>query len=317
MEGQLKLKMSYIWLYSGSDGRCIWGPKSMNNGDTEIINAEYDFDRFVNIDLVNYDPYALLLNPDDPIGGYTIYADNYGEHQAFFGPELGGARAPFYTLSYEVVDSETRNSHRQRYRLDLLSLTCNDAQQIIDSVYITVNDQRIWHRNMKTGETRDINQNIIFHELISVALWEEDNRNSDPFGSFQIRSDALAINTGTSGDLPINRRLNQTFRADEGIVGDARYTLTYIIRQLPREPSPRRQRYRLDLQSLTCNDAQQTTDHVFIKANGERIWESDIKTGQTRDINQNIIFHELISVDLWEEDRHFNPNDLFGSFQIR
>ena len=113
------------------------------------------------------------------------------------------------------------------YSLELVSLHCNDAQEYpADHVFIKVNGERVWapHR-METGDTLPIDpeNSIAIRGGAMIALWEEDSSTrSDFFGE-------LRLQVGEDFDFDHNQ--THTFSRDRGIVGDARYTLTYRVRR--------------------------------------------------------------------------------------
>lgn len=116
------------------------------------------------------------------------------------------------------------------YEIELISLSCLDAQERKDEPYLIVNDQIEWGpTEMRTGNTQTISRRLSFDHEIRVELWESDRRNvpnrkDDHFGTMHL-SEREVIGL-IRGDRYL---LTHTFERDPGIVGDARYTLTYDL----------------------------------------------------------------------------------------
>ncbi|WP_136805155.1 hypothetical protein [Desulfosediminicola flagellatus] len=114
------------------------------------------------------------------------------------------------------------------YTIELISIRCNDAQERTDEPYLRVNNSTVWGPvSMRTGQTRNINSRVEFRNDVVVELRESDRRRDDHFGTLRLgESDVRGLIRGDRSTL------THTFRRDRGIVGDARYTLTYDLHQV-------------------------------------------------------------------------------------
>jgi hypothetical protein len=146
--------------------------------------------------------------------------------------------------------------------------------------------------------------NILLHESDTAGLGMSS---LDPFiGSFQI------------GDDHPRGSFNVYLPHHEGMRGGGsarRYCIFYDVTD--DESDLLRNTYVLQLISLRCNDAQETSDEVFITINGERIWSHDhVKTGETYSLDglRNIPIDRAASIQLWEQDQY--RNDLLDSFEL-
>ncbi len=112
------------------------------------------------------------------------------------------------------------------YEIELISIRCHDAQEGKDEPYLRVNGHTEWGpTGMRTGNTRTIDRRVSFDHDISVELRESDRGKDDHFGTMHLSEHEV---TGLiRGDRYL---LQHTFQRDRGIVGDARYTLTYDLR---------------------------------------------------------------------------------------
>jgi len=197
--------------------RIVWGPVSMDDGESETIDEEIDFNEWVRVELWESDSHRHRRY-DDRIGSFIVNADDRGEAEVFLPNIIAGHRHVSYSLTYEVLGEDELPVHPGR--IDLISLECNDAQERTDEVYLMVNDRQVWGpRDMVTGQLRPVDQSVNFANVLRVELWERDRSHSDCFGT--LRPDLAAIEPGG--------QLSHVFRRDRGIVGDARYTLAYRI----------------------------------------------------------------------------------------
>lgn len=127
-----------------------------------------------------------------------------------------------YVITFEVTEGATRPL---LHTIELLSLECQDAQQATDRPYLEINGERVWGPiSMNTGETRTFSVIRPFHRNVMVDLWEEDLSGPDHFGKMTLLLPTVQERVA-SGRVP-----PYTFRADRGIVGDARYVLRYDLR---------------------------------------------------------------------------------------
>lgn len=206
-----------------------WGPFSMRQGDAEAIDRSFDFDSHVTVWLYESDSSALDSRRNDFIGVFSVSADHPRgaftrslEHLRGDGIVGASTRDPVYSISYEVTrDADDR---LDQWNLELVSLRCHDAQEGTDEVYITVDDRRIWGSpSMRTGETDTIQESLPVSSPVKIELWEEDPYNSECLGSFSI--------TIAEG-FDFSRLYEHTFARNRGIVGDARYTLSYRLNEI-------------------------------------------------------------------------------------
>lgn len=210
----------------------IWGPREMNDGDSVKIELPpYDFDSWIQIDLREHDK----IGKDEFIDYFRYrVGEPYPERYRRY-PNAGevkyalkGDRA-HYELIYDLRDAGASDpgSDLERCRLILRSLRCNDAQEGKDEPYLVVNGEKVWSaKNVKSGQTLNLGDiEVAFGSYAQIDLWESDGARSDRFGEFTV--DFADFERGE-----LSRDLQHTFRADQGIVGDASYTLTYRVRRL-------------------------------------------------------------------------------------
>ena len=197
--------------------RIVWGPASMDDGESENIDEEIDFERWVRVELWESDS-RRHRRWDDRIGSFIVRAEDCGEAEVFLPDIIAGHRHVSYSLTYEVLPCDERPADLDT--IELISLECNDAQERTDEIYLMVNDRQIWGpTNMVTGRLTTIDQSVNFRNVLRVELWERDRYHSDWIGT--MRPDIAEIDP--------DRQLTHVFRRDRGIVGDARYTLAYRI----------------------------------------------------------------------------------------
>ncbi len=137
-----------------------------------------------------------------------------------------------YRLYFYYYRSETENYLWPPYCLELVSLECKNAQEWKDYPYIKVNGLKVWGPYRMRDVEGDSNIRSIdvdpipIYEVTSVMLWEEDDNNRDDlFGEFEIR---------IGRDFEFTQPLQCTYAPDHSIGGDARYILTYRVRQRER-----------------------------------------------------------------------------------
>ena len=66
--------------------------------------------------------------------------------------------------------------------------------------------------------------------------------------------------------------------------------------------------WRIILDSLHCNDAEEARDEPYIILNGTRVWNAeDVRTGETRSIgvSRRLENNQSASIELWENDRDY------------
>ena len=117
-------------------------------------------------------------------------------------------------------------------RLHLVSLTCNDALESEDEVYLKVDGRKVWGPvSMDNGNTASIRVSVPINNFASIELWEEDTPRNNPK-----HDNKLGCNiTVPQGSRYNNVRINIPFSADKGLVGDARYSLLYYVETIPED----------------------------------------------------------------------------------
>jgi len=235
-----------------------WGPVDIRTGQTRQItsNGEHVVVEGVRIQIELYEsddsgssgylgagPVDLVWNrplgeetadvrPNDDLAGVVVVREHYrseegwgeGSYVADLRSSDGSQRYKLYFELYLDQDSLERGL-RHPYSLQLISIHCRDAQEGTDEVLIKVNGEKVWgHEDMKTGQTRDLSglSAIPIRADATISLWEKDSSTrSDCFGEFSLHVDE---DFDFGHDQPPH-----TFHRDRGIVGDARYTLTYRV----------------------------------------------------------------------------------------
>lgn len=177
-----------------------------------------EFDEFLCVRLMEHDAFS-----DSVIGSFCFTRPflRFGLDQAFLPSELVGEHAQAYRVAYVYAEDPAPHP---RHRIELLSLTCNDAQGTSDRVSLYVNEVLMWGPGiMRTRQVEDFSSSLslTFHRLALVTLRE--TRGEDWSRSFTL----------VPGEYPINRRREHDFMADSGITGNAHYTLEYRMRLLP------------------------------------------------------------------------------------
>jgi hypothetical protein len=246
----------YINIWSDAPGGSLrfsyvetWGPVDMKTGQTRQITSSGEHivvegDR-VQFDLYESDrsgsggylaegpapvgpnddlPGVVTIRDLDAIGGTWEEGWGEGSYVADIpSSDEGRQRYKLYFELYEDRDSLERGL-RWPFSLQLISIHCHDAQEGKDEVFIKVNGERVWDDDMKTGQTRDLSglSAIPIRADATISLWEEDSSTrSDLFGEFSLHVDE-------DFDF-VHDQPPHTFHRDRGIVGDARYTLTYRV----------------------------------------------------------------------------------------
>ncbi len=130
------------------------------------------------------------------------------------------------------------------YDLELISIRCNDAQEVFDEACLRLNGSMIWrYPAMQTGLTYPFGggrgSTVSFERELSLELWEEDSVGSDDhIGSLNLSEHR--IEEMISIEHP---PFTHTFSRDRGIIGDASYTLTYDIQATPSDDTVMSGRY--------------------------------------------------------------------------
>jgi hypothetical protein len=133
-----------------------------------------------------------------------------------------------YRLYFYLIAHEDDELPQPPYCLELVSLECENAQEWKDYPYIKVNGQNVWgpYRMRDSGDaaTRSIDvEPVAIYDVTSIMLWEEDSTTRDDlFGEFELRIEE---------DFQFNHLYHYAYTPDHSIYGDARYTLSYRVRQ--------------------------------------------------------------------------------------
>lgn len=190
--------------------------------------------------------------------------------------------------------------------LHVVSLTCVRTQEGTDEAYLVIQPEhgpavQTDPRRLRDGQSVRLDQAVPFavNDHVTVQLWEQDSGNdrNDHLGSVTFN---LAYQN--MGEFPFHiyhRRAH------------------YIITVEVTEGAHRPETYTVDLIRLQCRDAQQRTDHPYLKVNGEQVWGPvAMRSGEGRDINVSRTFHRNLFVDLWEEDAGGHGSDHFGTLSL-
>lgn len=199
-------------------------PYKMKQGQTVFLSGTYTGNH-IGITLSEEE-----WGKDDRYGTIEIVEDEEVENADYVGgaryildlPPQGKTR---YKLHIDVL-SDDGEPRIPWYNLELISIRCNDAQQYADHVYLKVNGAMVWGpRRMRTGHTLSLTdvRPVPIPHITSVQFWEEDEKHRDDFFG------ELMLRIGDDADFVHDQQF--TFSRDRGIVGDARYTLTYRLRQ--------------------------------------------------------------------------------------
>lgn len=206
----------YIEIHANERLMETLGPQTMWDGFG--WNMHHDISNPHNYDVVvrlfEDDPYTK----DDDLGSFTIRPEPLGEFTVDHPYELAGEHATHYRFTYEVTDEHTLS---QNYYVKIQSATCNDAQEASDEIFINVNDGHAWSAdNMKTGQTRDNPSELIqVPGHVKIEVWERDTGSDDLIGTYEFDITRDILRTTRS----------HTLSRDSGIVGDAKYTVTYFV----------------------------------------------------------------------------------------
>lgn len=193
-----------------SESRDIWGPASMRRGNTIDLRAHV-------APIVFHDIAHLSLRErdrgrDDYYGGMSF---QHSPRPGLFNHYFPGDLNPRYRLNYEIR-AEPAGEHEGRIRL--LRLTCNDPQGTKDDITLFVNDRIIAgpnHRMRKGWEIAFTDMEIDFRHSCVIRLKESQGQDWER---------TIRLNRG---EYPLDVDQYGDFRADDGILGDARYTLHY------------------------------------------------------------------------------------------
>lgn len=212
-----------VW---SNDGEMSWGGKGghdMKDGDSWIINDIIEDPDNQGLEFILYEddsPYKSQTDYvlDDVIGRFWI-SPEIGKFTRDLPDGLSSPHTTHYQSSYEVFEVGTNMT--QRFFISIQSVKCNDAQESKDEVYITINNENVWEEHdLKSGQTRTLRpQYILVPDHVKMEIWERDISSSDLIGTYEIDITRDLLNVAQS----------HVFSRDSGIVGDAKYTVSYVI----------------------------------------------------------------------------------------
>ena len=200
---------------------------TMKDGESWIINDDFENPDNYDVTLWLYedDTYGRDdSSKDDLIDFFTIPPEPLGAFTKDLPDRLSSPHTTHYQVSYEVL-SDTILLAELTYFLNIQSFKCNDAQESKDEVYILVNGENIWEeQDLKSGQTLVPSQFLYagrteVHSHVKMEVWERDSASSDLIGTYE-----FDITPEMIGNI-----LSHTFSRDSGIVGDAKYTVTFDI----------------------------------------------------------------------------------------
>lgn len=160
----------------------------------------------------------FYITPDHPRGSFNVYLPHYDG--------IVGKRRS-YAIFYDVMEDESDRLEKG-WCLQLVSLTCNDAQEYKDELFMNVNGERVvGPRYMKTDDTIALEslRPIPIDRAATIELWEQDSTTAS-------RNDLLgAFTLQITDDFNLHEVHSQTFSWRADAVRDATYTLNYRVRQ--------------------------------------------------------------------------------------
>lgn len=201
------------------DGRPIWGPQRMDEGDPRIISWSWEFDDWITVKLYKHDKSSrrhlgtLTIRHGDPV---STIRNPY----CFTGHEA------VYKLFYRLRLDDEIESDAEDAVLMLRSLKCNDAQETTDKPYVVVNGVTQWGpAEMRSGDIVTLrNRTVLFNRTAHIELWERDPRVSNMVGSRIVNYSDVGF-SGESVDIPVQ------FTHGDGARRSASYVLTYRVRR--------------------------------------------------------------------------------------
>ena len=112
------------------------------------------------------------------------------------------------------------------YKLELISLQCNNSQQRKDEPYLLVNNRLEWGPiEMVTGCIEPIDQFVIFEQDVCVELRESNHYKNDNIGTMHLSEFEVQSLIYSNHPDP----LTHNFQCDYEITSNASYTLTYDV----------------------------------------------------------------------------------------
>ena len=209
------------------------GPFSMKTGKTqEIFHGDIEAS-VVGLRLLESDP-----GKDDVLGSVEFIDDSSVEVPNMIIPQSGSYTVDLpphresgdahYKLYFDIFLNPEDSLPSSQYCLQLLSIHCVNAQEWKDDVFIKVNGVKVWgpEQMRDSGSTSEKSLDhldpIQISRITEIRLWEEDSGNrSDLFGTFSLIIDDTYNFDRTPEPIRFSR--------DEGITGDATYTISYRV----------------------------------------------------------------------------------------
>jgi hypothetical protein len=215
-----------------------WGGKGghdMKDGDSWVMNEIIENPENQQVLFLLYEddsPSQTSTNSllDDLIDSFSILPE-VGVFTRDLPDKLSSPHTTHYLISYEV-GGDTGNFDYGAlpftFYLTIQSVKCNDAQESKDEIFIKINDENVWEEHdLKSGETKYPSpQYITVPRHVKMEVWERDTSSSDHIGTHEF--DIYEFNITQALDI-LDIPQTHVFSRDSGIVGDAKYTVTYII----------------------------------------------------------------------------------------
>lgn len=305
------------------DGRRIWGPAKMNNGDVQDLRMVFPvrfkrdtqfialslYDQDSNWEVVTND---LPLDEDDFLDTVSIPAIDAGKGELRCSFTGDGAS---YEITYRVVAYDSRTDmpfNNVFYDLSFMSIRCNETEDITgaDDTYITTNGNVIWGpKSMNNGHIKDLKKvpPYLFESSVEISVYDQDG--SIPFDD----DDCLGTNTITP-EAAEKGELTMKFTKD-----DADYEIKYRV--TPHNVVDDRT---LHLVRIKCVETEDITgpDDVYLHINGALAWGPlKMNNGEERNMEGTLpyTFFEAVSLDLYDLDEGipFDDDDHLGNVMIK
>ncbi len=175
--------------------------------------------------------------------------------------------------------------------------------------------------SMRDGDTKPIDMISVDASIVGIILSEDDpgNRYDDHLGGIRMLEEdgegTATMHMGGTGPYILDLPRTADGRYDHN---DRHYKLYFDLIVDPEEDHLPQEPFCLDLISLHCSNAQEWKDYVFLKVNGEQVFEPRrMRTGSTAQLDSVRpipIFYDT-RIQLWEQDDS-NRNDFFGEFRL-
>jgi hypothetical protein len=70
---------------------------------------------------------------------------------------------------------------------------------------------------------------------------------------------------------------------------------------------------KVTIQTITCIKPNESSDEIFLKVNGERVWGGDngrdISPGTTIEVGYSFTYGNSVTIELWEDDTPLSGGD--------